>query len=118
MTFVNIITGLIIAAVLHVPGTTQHETTQVGEEHNVVIEKEVRLENLFHYSGANDLDDQIQDPTNWGELNAGPLPCAETSGLVCVVKFDGDLAALRTYVSTRTITDIESANMIEAYQEP
>lgn len=54
MTYINFITGLIIAAVLSVPGAMQHEATQVGEE--LAVEY-VQTTGTFLFLGGTDWTD-------------------------------------------------------------
>lgn len=58
MTFVNVITGLIIAALLHVPGAMQHEVPQVGDELVEMVTVEKMFSNQYWVIGE-DGDDYL-----------------------------------------------------------
>ena len=90
------ITGLLMAAVLSVPGTTRHDATPVEEEPVV----EVSINKIM----AQDwLDLHFDNPSNQlvvGIINGSPAdPCDETTGTVCAVSvtydpMDDDIAEL------------------------
>lgn len=73
----------------------------------------------FRFDGDDNSTGEIQAAGNWVDLGTTPpsLPCEETSGIVCYVKFNGDLSTYQSYVSNKTITDLQTAGIIEDYRE-
>jgi len=73
----------------------------------------------IRYDGADNSNTQIQASGNWVDLGTQEpaLTCSEPNGVVCFVKFDGDLSAFQSYVSNKTESDLESAGIIQAFRE-
>lgn len=73
----------------------------------------------FRFDGDDNSNGEIQEAGNWVDLGTTPpsLPCEETSGIVCYVKFNGDLSTYQSYVSNKTITDLQTAGIIQDYRE-
>lgn len=76
-------------------------------------------DHYFRFDGDDNSNAEIQSAGNWVDLGTTPpsLPCEETSGIVCYVKFNGDLSTYQSYVSNKTITDLQTAGIIEDYRE-
>lgn len=76
-------------------------------------------DHYFRFDGEDNSTGEIQLADNWVDLGTTPpsLPCEETSGIVCYVKYSGDLSTFQNYVSTKTITDLQTAGIIEDYRE-
>lgn len=80
-------------------------------------------DNAMHYiqfTGTDNSNGQIQAPGNWSDLGTGTptLTCDKTTGVVCFVKFDGDLSSYQSYVSNKTIANLQSAGIIQEYRQP
>lgn len=92
MTFINLITGLIIAAMLHVPGTTQHETTQVGEEPVVMVAVE-KMEQTLHWYQTNTAGTHILgSPVFTGTKSQviAAQSCKDLGGNICLYGSEED----------------------------
>lgn len=76
-------------------------------------------DHYFRFDGDDNSNAEIQASGNWVDLGTNPpsLPCEETSGIVCYVKYNGELSAYQSYVSNKTITDLQTAGIIEDYRE-
>jgi len=76
-------------------------------------------DHYFRFDGDDNSNAEIQAAGNWVDLGTTPpsLSCEETSGIVCYVKYNGDLSAYQSYVSNKTITDLQTAGIIQDYRE-
>lgn len=72
----------------------------------------------IEFTGTDNSNAQIEASANWLDLGTNPptLTCAEPDGIVCYVLFNGTLSAYQSYVSTKTITDLQNAGIIQEYR--
>lgn len=84
-----------------------------------VTETKKFVDHYFRFDGADNSNAEIRAAGNWVDLGVNPpsLPCEESSGIVCYVKYNGDLSAFQTYVSNKTLSDLQMANIIQDYRE-
>lgn len=73
----------------------------------------------IRYDGTDNSNAELQASSNWVDLGTQDpdLSCSDQTGVVCFVKYDGDLASFQTYVSNKTISDLETAGIIQAFRE-
>lgn len=74
---------------------------------------------FLRYDGTDNSNTEIQESSNWVDLGTQEpaLSCSDETGVVCFVKYDGDLASFQTYVSNKTVSDLETAGIIQAFRE-
>lgn len=93
MTFIHLITGLMIAAMLHVPGTKQHEAAQVGDEPVVerkehMVKQKVSSISTVWYGYTGPLTMPGYDPnnaSNYTKLGESEEPDCTNGSIVCAV---------------------------------
>lgn len=83
------------------------------------IKDQAVQEHYFRFDGTNNSDSQIQSIGNWVDMGVSQpeLSCEEPSGVVCFVKFNGDLSAFQSYIASKTVSDLQSDGIIQAFRE-
>jgi len=73
----------------------------------------------FEFMGSDNSNGQIQAASNWVDLGTDEptLTCDKATGIVCYVEFDGTLSSYQTYVSNKTLANLQSAGIIDEYRQ-
>lgn len=74
----------------------------------------------FEYVGDTNNEEDIQNEENWqgGTLQPPTLGCEDPNGVICYVKFEGDLNDLRSFIANKTIGDLTSMpDFIQSYRQ-
>jgi type 1 fimbria pilin len=86
---------------------------------NLNVPQNYHAMHYIRYDGTDNSNGQIEASSNWVDLGTQEpaLSCSDQTGVVCFVKYNGDLASFQTYVSDKTVSDLETAGIIQAFRE-
>jgi len=73
---------------------------------------------FIQFTGSDNSKPEIEASGNWLDLGTDEptLTCDEASGVVCYVEYNGTLSQFQSYVSNKTITDLQNAGIIQEYR--